>query len=131
MEIINKQSYAFWAAAPTGDEVLWNGEKFRLYVHTSPPWSPGRPSGLSGRPSGPSDRPLDPSNWPSELFDGRQKDKQKYVLAYGISPHSTGLRPLSGPLPKKVSGSCGLESRNVGELPCEGVAVGGSCIVGK
>ena len=46
------QTFTFWAAAPTGNEVLKNGEKFRLYVRTSvcPP---------SGCPS-------DPAGWTSD-----------------------------------------------------------------
>ena len=35
------------------------------------------------------------------LKASQRGDGRTYVRTNGISPHSTGLRPLSGPLPKK------------------------------
>ena len=67
------------AAAPIGDEVLYNGEIFPTYI----------------RPS------IHPSVCPSVWLNGPEggTDGRTDGHTYGKSPHSTGLRPLSGPLP--------------------------------
>ena len=88
----------FWAAAPTEDKVLKNGEKFRIPVRTSSqtgpqaalagpqapmvgpqapltsPWAPlagpqAPLAGRSGRHSDPSHRPSDPSARPSDPYN--------------------------------------------------------------
>ena len=51
--IIRGFSCPFWAAAPTGDKVLYNGEEFCMSVHTS----------IFGWPS-------DPAEWPSDPAEG-------------------------------------------------------------
>ena len=62
-----------------------------------PEWSErfeGQLEGSGGKPAGPEDQP-----------EGEQMNGRTDGRTYGISPHSTGLRPLSGPLPKKASGN--------------------------
>ena len=51
----------------------------------------GWASGLAGWASG-------LAGWPR---GGGRTDERTDEQTYGKSPHSTGLRPLSGPLPKK------------------------------
>ena len=68
----------------------------------------GLPEGPEGLPEGPEGLPEGPEGLFGESQgqggDGRT-DVRTYGRTdgrtYGISPHSTGLRPLSGPLPKK------------------------------
>ena len=60
----------------------------RLYVRPFPPlWA------------------LQPGLRPSQAWGGTygRTDERTDKQTYGKSPHSTGLRPLSGPLPKKLS----------------------------
>ena len=134
------------AAAPRGDEVLQNGEKFHICMSirlsVRPPGRPSAPAGWpsdpAGWPSDPSSWPSDPSSWPSDpssqpsdpssrpsdpsirpsgsegqpagsegqparsegepeggRMDGRVDG---WTDEWNFSP-STGLRPLSGPLP--------------------------------
>ena len=52
--------------------------------------SEGQPAGLEGQPAGSEGQP-----------EGGCTDVCTYGRTYRISPHSTGLRPLSGPVPKK------------------------------
>ena len=64
------------------------------------------PEGPEGLPEGPKGMPEGPKGLPGGLGDG-QSDGWIYRRTDGwtdgISPHSTGLRPLLGPLPKKES----------------------------
>ena len=59
------------------------------------------PEGPEGLPEGPEGLPEGPKGLPGGLGDGRL-DGWTYRRTDGISPPSTGIYPLSGPLPKKV-----------------------------
>ena len=73
--------FAFWAAAPIGDEVLYNGEKFRpsirpsvrLYIH--PPrglsQAQGGPSQLLGGPSQALEDQIQALGGPSQALGGQ------------------------------------------------------------
>ena len=65
--------------------------------------SEGLSEGSEGLPEGP-EGPEGLPEGPEEAWGGRtygRTDVRLYIRTDGISPHSTGLRPLSGPLPKK------------------------------
>ena len=74
----------------------------------------GLPVGPEGLPVGPKGQPVGPEGLPGG--GGRGTD----VQMYGISPHSTGLFPLLGLLPKKGPGS----SRTTGLKPLVYKALG-------
>ena len=63
------------------------------------------PEGPEGLPEGPKGMPEGPKGLPGGLGDGRSDGwtyRRTDGRTDGISPPSTGIYPLSGPLPKKV-----------------------------
>ena len=73
--------------------------------------SEGLPKGFEGQPEG-SQGPSEGSKGlpeESEGLPGGTGGGRTYGRTDGISPHSTGLRPLLGPLPKK--GNSPLQNR--------------------
>ena len=61
----------------------------------------GLPERSEGLPEGPEGLPEGPEEAGGDGRTYGRTDGRTDVRTYGISPHSTGLRPLSGPLPKK------------------------------
>ena len=117
MKSKNQSTHPFWAAASIGKKVLHaeRAEFPRVHLYVFLPGHqvlrtlsrlsspPGRPPGPSGRPSDPSSRPSDPSSWPLDPLVGwetdRQMDGQMDRWMDGVSPQSTGLCLILGPLP--------------------------------
>ena len=60
--------------------------------------SEGWLEGSEGQPAG-SEGQLEGSGGQPGGSEGQPERGRTYVRTYGISPHSTGLRPLLGPLP--------------------------------
>ena len=86
------------------------------------PQSSELPSNFSNFPSYPFDRQSDPSDLSQDgRTDGRtdgRMDGRTDGQTDGKSPHSKGLRPLSGPLPKKrkLERDCHIDEQVKGEM---------------
>ena len=70
-------------------------QKTEAGIYSPEAWLAGLAAGLAAWASGLAGWASGLAGWP------RGADERMYERTDGKSPHSTGLRPLSGPLPKK------------------------------